>query len=45
MIGPAIGPINVAAANTHTAIPLSTGPKKSARAPPTMARGAIRKLA
>jgi len=40
MIGPAIGPMNVAAAKTHTAIPLSTGPKKSARVPPTIARGA-----
>jgi hypothetical protein len=40
MIGPAIGPMNVAAAKTQTAMPLSTGPKKSARAPPTIARGA-----
>jgi hypothetical protein len=40
IIGPATGPINVAAANTHTATPRSTGSQKSARAPPTMATGA-----
>jgi hypothetical protein len=40
MIGPAIGPMKVAAAKTQTAMPLSTGPKKSASAPPTIARGA-----
>ena len=39
-IGPATGPIKVAAANMATATPLSTGPQKSARAPPTIASGA-----
>lgn len=40
MIGPATGPINVAAANTATATPRSTGSQKSAKAPPTIANGA-----
>jgi hypothetical protein len=40
MIGPPTGPMNVAAAKTQTATPLSTGSQKSARAPPTIPRGA-----
>lgn len=40
MMGPAMGPMNVAPAKTHTATPRSTGPKKSAREPPTIASGA-----
>ena len=40
MMGPAMGPIKVAAAKTQTATPRSTGPQKSASAPPTMANGA-----
>ena len=40
MIGPATGPMNVAPAKRPRANPRSTGPQKSARAPPMMARGA-----
>jgi hypothetical protein len=40
MIGPAAGPINVAAENTQMATPRSTGSQKSAIAPPTIAKGA-----
>lgn len=40
MTGPAMGPTNVAAAKTHVATPLSTGCQKSAKVPPTIARGA-----
>lgn len=40
MIGPAMGPMNVALAKTQIATPLSTGPKKSASVPPTIPRGA-----
>lgn len=40
-MGPATGPMNVAPANMQTATPLSIGFQKSARAPPTMASGAV----
>jgi len=40
IIGPAMGPMKVAAAKIHIAYALSTGPKKSTNDPPTMARGA-----
>ena len=39
MMGPATGPMKVAAEKTPRAKPLSTGPQKSANVPPTTAKG------